>query len=90
MEFLKLKDYWTYQLPEWDNYNQDDIEDALESIESVTIVNYAEEEDTDIWNICYKDCDFVLANDLVHGCEIRTSKEEDLPVMEELIKELPL
>lgn len=88
MEFLKIKDYWTYQLPEWDNYNRDDIEDVLEDIESITVLDYAMEPDVDVWNIRFRNCDFILANDLVYGCEMRASKEEDLPVMEELIKSL--
>lgn len=90
MEFLKIKDYWTYQLPEWDNYYKEDIEDILNSMYSITILDYVMEGDVDVWTIRYKDCDFILVNDLVYGCEIRAPKEEDLPQMEQLIKSLDI
>ncbi len=83
MEFLKQNDYWTYQIPEWDNYNREDID-------SIMVVGYLMAPEKDLWTIRYKKCEFIVANDLVYGCEIRATNEEDLPLMEELIKNFNL
>ena len=90
MEFLKSKGSWSYQLPEWDNYEKQIIDTELEKVSDLLSVEYEMHPDVDVWTITYKDKQFIIANDLVHGCEISTDNEELLPYMEEVIKLLPL
>lgn len=86
MTFFKWNDFWVYQLPEWDNYDKDEIDSILETIKSIEIVNYLMAPEKDIWTIRYDNRIFIIANDLVYGCEIRASREEDLDRMTDLIK----
>lgn len=90
MEFLKLNNYWTYQLPEWDNYEKKIIEKELEKVTELTDIVYTMIPEADVWNIEYDGCMFVLINDLIYGCEICTENKEDLPCLETLIRRLPL
>ncbi|TFD97179.1 hypothetical protein E2605_05785 [Dysgonomonas capnocytophagoides] len=90
MEFLKVGDFWTYQIPEWDNYEKDILEKILFKLDFISVSGYIMALEADVWKIEYQDNTFRLANDLVHGCEIKTDSEEALPLMQELIKKLPL
>lgn len=90
MDFLKIKDTWTYQIPEWDDYSRGDIEDSLEDIEGLVIDGYMFDDDSesDIWYILYQNCEFLIVNDLTHGCAVKTTNEEDLPVLGQLVGQL--
>ncbi|SHE53871.1 hypothetical protein [Dysgonomonas macrotermitis] len=90
MEFLKIKDYWTYQLPEWDNYEKEVFEKILSKLDYISIEGYIMAPEADIWKIEYKGHILRISNDLVHGCEIKTNDIDSLPLMEELIRKLPL
>lgn len=90
MDFLKVKDFWTYQIPEWDNYEKDILEKILYKLNFISVSAYIMAPEADVWKIEYGEYTFRLVNDLVHGCEIKTEFFEALPTMEELIKRLPL
>lgn len=90
MDFLKVGDYWTYQIPEWDNHEKDILEDILFKLKFISVLGYIMASEADVWKIEYKDHTFRLANDLIHGCEIKTDNEETIPLMQELIRRLPL
>lgn len=90
MEFLKINNYWTYQIPEWDNCEKDILEKILFKLDFISVAAYTMAPEADIWRIEYKDHTFKLVNDLVYGCEIRTDSEESLPMMQDLIQKLPL
>lgn len=90
MDFLKIKDFWTYQIPEWDNHEKDILEKILYKLNFISVEAYIMTPESDIWKIEYGDYIFRLVNDLIYGCEIRTDSEDALPALEELIKKLPL
>lgn len=37
MEFLKVGDFWTYQIPEWDNYEKDILEKILFKLDFISV-----------------------------------------------------
>lgn len=90
MDFLKIKDYWTYQLPEWDNHEKEILEKILSQLDYVSILGYIMAPEADIWKVEYNGHEFRIKSDLVYGCEIQTRDEEALPIMQELIQKLPL
>lgn len=90
MEFIKLANAWSYQLSEWDNLQKEDIEEALSDINGLVIEDYTMAPESDIWRLFYNGCEFRLVNDLVYGCDIRTTDQDDLSTMEKLIKKLDI
>lgn len=90
MEFIKVHDYWSYQLPEWDNYEKEVIDAELSQLDFVLVIQSRMTPEADKWVIEYKEGQFTIVNDLIHGCEIRTHDEELLPLAKALIKYLPL
>ena len=88
MDFLKIKDCWTYQLPEWDNFLKEDIEEALSEVHSLTIEEFTLSPNSDMWRVLYLEREYYIVNDLVYGCEVRAMKQEDLSTMEQLIKKM--
>lgn len=90
MDFVKVGDYWTYQIPEWDNHEKDILEEILFKLNFISVSGYIMAPEADIWKIEYKDHTFRLSNDLIHGCEIKTDTEDSIALMQELIRKLPL
>lgn len=88
MEFIQIKNYWCYQLPEWDNHSQEMIEEELGTLEEVSLEIYTMLPEADKWTIVYKDHLFIIFNDLIHGCELRVYEEELIPIARLLVQYL--
>ncbi|NDV95563.1 N-acetyltransferase [Dysgonomonas sp. 521] len=86
MNFIKVRDYWTNSIPQWDNYTKEDAEAVFRITGSISVLDYIMAPEADIWKIRYAGFDFRLSVDSIYGCEIELFAEEALPKGMELIK----
>lgn len=85
MNFIKVRDYWTCSIPQWDDYTKEDAQAVFRITDSVRILNYTMAPEADIWMIRYGGFDYKLKVDLIYGCDIESFTEESLLKGNELI-----